>query len=159
MAGAGDGAVLGPLPRQPSTLLAEGYLELLQLTRKAASGLKLSAAVPWYWDREGLEIESNGSKKRFIEHVLDRLDVASIMAYRGRNVAKVIEAIEHECGYKPGRVELILETDRKVVEEGVPLHVGDRTRMEMIFAAARERFGPSLREAVHHYTTYRRLPK
>ena len=59
----------------------------------------------------------------------------------------------------PGRVELIQETDPKAVEEGVPLHVGTNAKLEEIFRAAREKFGPDLPLAVHHYTAWRDLPQ
>jgi hypothetical protein len=133
--------------------LAEGYLELLRLVR-AKGTFVLGAAVPHNWDREELRI----GKKLLIEHVQDILDYVSVMAYRGRNVAKVLEAIEHECRYRPGRVELIQETDLKVVEEGVPLHVGTNDRLEEIFQAASARY-PGLMLAIHHYGTWKSLPR
>jgi hypothetical protein len=63
------------------------------------------------------------------------------------------------CRNKPGRVELIQETDPKAVEEGVPLHVGSNAKLEEIFRAAQEKFGAELPLAVHHYVTWRDLPK
>lgn len=131
--------------------LAAGYLELLSLVRKEMD-LVLSAAVPWNWEAPVVD------GRKLIERAQDVLDYVSVMAYRGTNAAKVIEAIEGECAYKPGRVELILETDRKVVEEGTPLHVGTGAKMEAVFSAARGKFGSRLMEAVHHYGTYRELP-
>ena len=136
---------------------------------KAATGFRVEQPVkaitlhkPRYpvenrgnWDREDLKIDG----KLLIEHVQDLLDYVSVMAYRGRNIEKVLESIEHECKYKPGRVELIQETDPKAVEEGVPLHVGTQSRMDEIFAAARSKFGAALPLAVHHYATWRELPK
>lgn len=133
--------------------LAKGYLELLKLCREAAGpGVLLSAAVPWHWEK--LDVDGRPLSQR----VQDALDWVSIMAYRGANAKSVIAAIEDECAYRPGRVELILETDRSVVEEGVPLHVGTETKLEAVFAAARERF-PGLMEAVHHFKTWKELPK
>ncbi len=132
--------------------LATGYLELLSRVRKETD-LVLSAAVPWNWEAPVLDGRS------LIARAQDLLDYVSVMAYRGANAAKVIEAIEGECAARPGRVELILETDRSVVEEGTPLHVGTEARMEAVFKAARERFGPGLMEAIHHYGTYRELPR
>lgn len=132
--------------------LAAGYLELLSLVRKETD-LVLSAAVPWNWEAPVLD------GKSLIARAQDVLDYVSVMAYRGANAQKVVEAIEGECAHKPGRVELILETDRKVVEEGTPLHVGTEARMEAVFLEARGRFGSRLMEAVHHYGTYRELPK
>lgn len=134
--------------------LATGYLDLLRQVR-AKGKFTLSAAVPHNWDRDDLKIDG----KLLIEHVQDILDYVSVMAYRGRNIEKVIESIEHECRYKPGRVELIQETDLKVVEEGVPLHVGTQARLDEIFRAAREKFGAALPLSVHHYATWRDLPK
>jgi hypothetical protein len=134
--------------------LGEGYVELLRKVRaRVKPPLVLSAAVPWNWDREELRI----GEKLLIERVQDELDHASVMAYRGRNAAKVLEAIEKECAYKP--VELIQETDPKAVEEGVPLHVGTNANLEAIFKVAREKFGPGLRLAVHHYATWRELAR
>jgi len=132
--------------------VAAGYLELLSLVRKETD-LVLSAAVPWNWEAPVVD------GRKLIERVQELLDYVSVMAYRGTNAAKVIEAIEGEFAARPGRVELILETDRKVVEEGTPLHVGTETRMEAVFSAARGKFGSRLMEAVHHYATYRELPK
>lgn len=132
--------------------LAAGYLELLGLVRKETT-LVLSAAVPWNWEMPLVD------GRKLIERAQDVLDYVSVMAYRGANAAKVVEAVEGEFGYKPGRVELILETDRKVVEEGAPLHVGTEEKMEAVFRAARDKFGSRLMEAVHHYGTYRVLPK
>lgn len=132
--------------------LAAGYLELLSLVRKETD-LVLSAAVPWNWEAIVLD------GKKLIERAQDVLDYVSVMAYRGANAQKVIEAIEGEFAYKPGRVELILETDRKVVEEGTPLHVGTETKMEAVFDAARGKFGTRLMEAIHHYGTYKDLPR
>lgn len=134
--------------------LAAGYLDLLRRVR-AKGKFTLSAAVPHNWDRDDLKIDG----KLLIEHVQDILDHVSVMAYRGRNIEKVIESIEHECRYKPGKVELIQETDLKVVEEGVPLHVGTNRRLDEIFSAAREKFGATLPLSVHHYATWRDLPK
>jgi len=134
--------------------LAAGYLDLLRQVR-AKGKFTFGAAVPHNWDRDDLKIDG----KVLIEHVQDILDYVSVMAYRGRNIEKVLESIEHECKYKPGRVELIQETDVKAVEEGVPLHVGTQSRMDEIFAAARTKFGGALPLAVHHYTTWRELPK
>jgi hypothetical protein len=131
--------------------LAAGYVELLALVRKETD-LVLSAAVPWNWESTVLD------GKSLIERVQDVLDYVSVMAYRGTNAAKVLEAIDGEFGYRPGRVELILETDRKVVEEGTPLHVGTEAKMEALFRAARDKFGSRLMEAVHHYGTYKVLP-
>jgi hypothetical protein len=133
--------------------LGRFYLDTLRRVREAAGKLPLTAAVPWNWDA----VDVDG--RPLIHAVQDRLDGVSIMAYRGANAASVIAAIEGEVAYKPGGVELILETDRTVAEEGVPLHVGTEARMEAVFAAARERFGPRLREAVHHYSAWRTLPK
>jgi len=134
--------------------LAAGYLDLLRQVR-AKGKFTLSAAVPHNWDREDLKIDG----KPLIEHVQDLLDYVSVMAYRGKNVNKVLESIESECRYKPGRVELIQETDPKAVEEGVPLHVGTNAKLEEIFRAAREKFGPDIPLAVHHYTTWCDLPQ
>jgi len=134
--------------------VAAGYLELLRLVR-AKGKFTFSAAVPHNWDRDELKIDG----KPLIEQVQDILDYISVMAYRGRNVEKVLESIEHECRSKPGRVELIQETDPKAVEEGVPLHVGTQAKLDEIFRAAREKFGPALPLAVHHYATWRDLPK
>lgn len=133
--------------------LGRFYLDTLRRVKAVAGTLPLSAAVPWNWDA----VEVDG--RPLIQAAQDLLDWVSIMAYRGSNAASVIAAIEGECAYKPGKVELILETDRKVVEEGVPLHVGTEAKLEAVFAAARERFGASLREAVHHYSTWKELPK
>lgn len=134
--------------------LAKGYVELLELCRAAAGkGVLLSAAVPWNWEK----VDVDG--KPLIARAQDALDWVSVMAYRGANARSVLAAIEDECAYRPGRVELILETDRSVVEEGVPLHVGSEAKMEAVFAAARERFGPGLMEAVHHFGTWKSLPK
>lgn len=129
------------------------YLDTLRRVKAAAGALPVSAAVPWNWDA----VEVDG--RPLIAGAQDVLAWISIMAYRGANAASVIAAIEGECAAKPGAVELILETDRAVAEEGVPLHVGTEERMEAVFAAARARFGPRLREAVHHYSTWRTLPK
>lgn len=134
--------------------LAAGYLELLRQVRTKGK-FTLSAAVPDNWDRDELKIDG----KPLIEHVQDILDHVSVMAYRGKNLQKVLESIEHECRYKPGKVELIQETDPKAVEEGVPLHVGSQAKLDEIFAAAREKFGAQLPLAVHHYETWRRLSK
>jgi hypothetical protein len=134
--------------------LAAGYLDLLRQVR-AKGKFTFSAAVPHNWDRDDLKVDG----KLLIEQVQDILDYVSVMAYRGRNIEKVIESIEHECRYKPGKVELIQETDLKVVEEGVPLHVGTQSRLDEIFRAAREKFGAALPLAVHHYATWRQLPK
>lgn len=134
--------------------VAAGYLDLLKQVR-AKGKFTLSAAVPDNWDRDDLKIDG----KPLIEHVQDILDHISIMAYRGKNLQKVLDSIAHECAYKPGKVELIQETDPKAVEEGVPLHVGTQARMDEIFAAARARFGAQLPVAVHHYQTWRNLPK
>lgn len=134
--------------------LAAGYLELLRQVR-AKGKFTLSAAVPHGWERDELKIDG----KALLFHVQEILDHVSIMAYRGRNVAKVLEAIDAACRAKPGRVELIQETDLKVVEEGVPLHVGTQARLDEIFAAAREKQGPGLMLAVHHYATWRDLPR
>jgi len=134
--------------------LAAGYLDLLRQVRKKGA-FTFSAAVPHNWDRDELKIEG----KPLIEHVQDILDHISIMAYRGKNTAKVLESIEHEWRYKPGKVELIQETDPKAVEEGVPLHVGSQAALDEIFRAAREKFGPDLPLAVHHYATWRPLAK
>ncbi|MBI3855672.1 MAG: hypothetical protein HY293_08275 [Planctomycetes bacterium] len=134
--------------------LAAGYLDLLRQVR-AKGKFTFSAAVPHNWDRDELKIDG----KPLIEHVQDLLDYVSVMAYRGRNIEKVLESIEHECRYKPGKVELIQETDPKAVEEGVPLHVGTASRLEEIFAAARLKFGPALPLAVHHYGTWRDLAR
>jgi hypothetical protein len=134
--------------------LAAGYLDLLRQVR-AKGKFTLRAAVPHNWDRDDLKIDG----KPLIEHVQDILDYVSVMAYRGKNVEKVLESIEHECRYKPGRVELIQETDLKAVEEGVPLHVGTNAKLEEIFRAAREKFGAELPVAVHHYAAWRDLPK
>jgi hypothetical protein len=134
--------------------LAAGYLDLLGQVR-ARGTFTLSAAVPHNWDRDDLVIEG----KTLIERVQDILDYVSVMAYRGKNVGKVLESIERACRYKPGRVELIQETDPKAVEEGVPLHVGTQGRLDEIFRAAREKFGADLPLAVHHYQSWRTLPK
>jgi hypothetical protein len=134
--------------------LAAGYLDLLRQVR-AKGKFTLSAAVPHTWDRDDLKIDG----KPLIEHVQDILDHISVMAYRGKNVEKVLESIGQACRYKPGRVELIQETDPKAVEEGVPLHVGSQARLDEIFRAAREKFGQELPLAVHHYATWRTLPK
>lgn len=133
--------------------LAAGYVELLRLSRAAAGKLPLSAAVPDNWDREDLKVGG----KVLIEAVQDQVDWVSVMAYRGKNVARVLESIEREWRYKPGKVELIQETDPKAVEEGVPLHVGSKEKLEEIFKAAREKYGEGLRLSVHHYTTWRAL--
>jgi len=135
--------------------LMAGYLELLRLSRAAAGKLPLSAAVPDNWDREELKVGG----RLLIEAVQDQVDWVSVMAYRGKNVTKVLEAIAHECAYRPGKVELIQETDPKAVEEGVALHVGTEGRLEEVFQAAREKYGDRLRLAVHHYTTWRDLPR
>ena len=133
--------------------LMSGYLELLKLSRAAAGKLPLSVAVPDNWDRDELQVAG----RRFNEAVQDAVDWVSLMAYRGKNVAKVLESIAAECTYKPGKVELIQETDPKAVEEGVPLHVGSEAKLDEIFKAAREKFGEKLPLAVHHYTTWRAL--
>lgn len=132
--------------------LAEGYLELLRQVR-AKGPFTLGAAVPPTWERDDLRIDG----KTLLERVQDLLDYVSVMAYRGRNVEKVLASIEAACRRKPGRVELIQETDPKAVEEGIPLHVGSAEALEAIFRAAREKFGPELHLAVHHYTTWRDL--
>jgi len=134
--------------------LAAGYLELLRQGR-AKGEFTLSAPIPHNWDRDGPKIDGQA----LLFHVQDILDHVSIMAYRGRNISKVLESIESACRAKPGRVELIQETDPKAVEEGVPLHVGTQSRMDEIFTAARTKFGGALPLAVHHYTTWRDLPK
>jgi hypothetical protein len=134
--------------------LAAGYLDLLRQVR-AKGKFTLSAAVPHNWDRDDLRIDG----KTLIEQVQEILDHISVMAYRGKNLEKVLESIEAECRTKPGKVELIQETDPKAVEEGVPLHVGTQTRLDEIFRAAREKYGPDLPLAVHHYATWRTLPK
>jgi hypothetical protein len=72
-------------------------------------------------------------------------------------VTRVRESIAPLCAYKPGRVELIQETDPKAVEEGVPLHVGSNENLEEIFRAATEKYGQDFRFAVHHYATWREL--
>jgi hypothetical protein len=133
--------------------LAAGYLELVRQVREATKGVVLSAAVPHNWDA----VEVDG--KTLIRRTQDLLDAVSVMAYRGKNPAKAIEAIEAEWMHRPGKVELLLETDTKVVEEGVALHVGTEANLEAIFKAARERFGPTLRCGVHHYATWRVLPE
>ena len=69
----------------------------------------------------------------------------------------MLESIDHECRYRPGKVELIQETDPKAVEEGIPLSVGTNEKLEEIFKAAREKYGDGLRLAVHHWTTWRDL--
>ena len=134
--------------------LAAGYLDLLRQVR-ARGKFSLSAAVPHTWDRDDLRIDG----KALIHHVQDILDHVSVMAYRGKNVAKVLESIERLCRYRPGRVELIQETDPKAVEEGVPLHVGSQAMLDEIFAAARGKFGPDLPLAVHHDATWRVLQR
>ena len=140
--------------REHKMKLAKGYLELIQLCRQAAGKeVLLSAALPWNW--EAVEVDG----KPLIARAQDVLDWVSIMAYRGANAQSVVSAIEGEWAYRPGRVELIVETDRKVVEEGVPLHVGTEAKMEAVFAAARERFGDRLMEAIHHYSTWKTLPR
>ena len=78
-----------------------------------------SAAVPDTWHREDLKV----GEKLLIDAVLDTVDWVSIMSYHGKNVGKVLESIDHEGRYKPGKVELIQETDPQAVEEGVPLFV------------------------------------
>ncbi|HEX7898725.1 MAG TPA: hypothetical protein VF950_13260 [Planctomycetota bacterium] len=133
--------------------LGKGYLELLRLCREAAGKTPLSAALPWNW--EAVEVDG----KPLIARAQDALDWVSIMAYRGANAQSVISAVEGEWAYRPGRVELIVETDRAVVEDGVALHVGTEAKLEAVFAAARERFGGRLMEAVHHYGTWKTLPK
>jgi hypothetical protein len=144
--------------REHSVKLAAGYVELLHRVRaKIGTGLTFSAAVPDNWDREALAFDRGGRRRTLVEHATEALDYASVMAYRGRNAAKVLEAIEHEWKLRPGRVELIQETDPAAVEEGVPLHVGGCERLEEIFKAAREKFGPTLMLAVHHYATYRTM--
>lgn len=140
--------------KEHKAALAKGYVELLRLCREAAGPkTPLSAAVPWNWEK----VDVDG--KPLIARAQDALDWVSVMAYRGSNAKSVLAALEEEWAYRPGRVELILETDRSVVEEGVPLHVGTEAKMEAVFAAARERFGKGLMEAVHHYGTWRSLPK
>lgn len=133
--------------------LMAGYLELLKLCRAAAGKLPFSAAVPDNWDRDELKVGG----RPLIEAVQDAVDWVSVMAYRGKNVAKVLESIAAEWAYKPGKVELIQETDPKAVEEGVALHVGTQAKLDEVFKAARERFGDSLMLSVHHYTTWRAL--
>jgi hypothetical protein len=133
--------------------VAAGYLELLRLCREAAGKLPLSAAVPDTWHREDLNVGG----KLLIDAVLDTVDWVSIMSYHGKNVGKVLESIDHECRYRPGKVELIQETDPKAVEEGIPLSVGTNEKLEEIFKAAREKYGDGLRLAVHHWTTWRDL--
>jgi glycosyl hydrolase family 18 (putative chitinase) len=133
--------------------LAAGYVELLKQSKAAAGKLPLSAAVPDNWDRDDLTFGG----KTLIEHVQDVVDWVSVMAYRGKNAAKVLESIAAECAYKPGRVELIQETDPKAVEDGAALHVGSNEKLEAIFQAAREKYGDTLRLAVHHYSTWKEL--
>ncbi len=138
--------------------LAAGYVELLHLAREAAGkDAVLSVAIPDNWDRPGLEIEVQGAKKLLVEHVQDAVTYVSVMAYRGKDAAKVLEAVAHECRYRPGRVELIQETDPAAVEEGTPLHVGSQANLEAVFQAAREKFGAAIGESVHHYSTWRGL--
>jgi phage gp46-like protein len=133
--------------------LAAGYLELLKLCKGAAGKLPLSAAVPDNWHREDLKVGG----RVLIEGVQDVVDWISVMSYHGKNAARVLESIASEWAYKPGRVELIQETDPTAVEEGVPLHVGSNERLEEIFKAATEKYGRDLRLAVHHYATWRDL--
>jgi hypothetical protein len=133
--------------------VAAGFLELLRLCRGAAGKLPLSAAVPDTWHREDLNVGG----KLLIDAVQDTVDWVSIMSYHGKNVGKVLESIDHECRYKPGKVELIQETDPKAVEEGTPLSVGTNEKLEEIFRAAREKYGDGLRLAVHHWATWKDL--
>src|SRR6185295_9282464 len=72
--------------------LAAGYLDLIRRVR-AKGKFTLSAAVPHNWDQDDLKIDG----KPLIDHVQDLLDWVSVMAYRGRNIEKVLESIEHEC--------------------------------------------------------------
>lgn len=133
--------------------LAQGYVELLKRAKAAADKLPLSAAVPDTWGRDDLR----WAGKPLIEHVQDAVDRVSVMAYHGKNVEKVLKALAGPCAYKPGKVELIQETDPKAVEEGVPLHVGSAAKLEEVFAAARAKYGDRLRLAVHHYAAWRDL--
>ncbi len=142
-----------PAWRADRQKLAAGYVELLKLCKAAAGKVPLSAAVPDTWHREDLKVGG----RVLIECVQDVVDWVSVMSYHGRNVARVLESIASECAYKPGRVELIQETDPKAVEEGVPLHVGSNEKLEEIFRAATEKYGRELRLAVHHYATWRDL--
>ena len=133
--------------------LAAGYVELLKLCKAAAGKLPLSAAVPDTWGRDDLKVGG----RVLIEAVQDVLDWISVMSYHGKNAARVLESIAAACAYKPGKVELIQETDPRAVEEGVPLHVGSGEKLEEIFKAAREKYGDKLMLAVHHYATWRDL--
>jgi hypothetical protein len=142
--------------KKESAKLAGGFLELLAACRTRIGKKPLGAAIPHWWDREELTVEYAGRKRLLVDHVLDLVDTASIMAYRGPKLEKVLEAIAHECGVKAGAVEVVLETDTSVVEEGVPLHVGTKKALDEIFAGVRKKH-PSLKTAVHHYTTWRVL--
>jgi hypothetical protein len=133
--------------------LAAGYVELLKRAKAAAGKRPLSAAVPDTWDRDDVKWDG----KPLIEHVQDVVDWVSVMSYHGKNVEKVLKSIARPCAYKPGKVELIQETDPKAVEEGAALHVGSNAKLEEIFKAAREKYGDKLMLAVHHYPTWRDL--
>lgn len=139
--------------------LSRGYLELLSaLKDRVKRAVPVSVSIPHWWDRDELKLDFAGTTKPLVDHVLELVDLATLMAYRGPRLDKVLEAIDHEVRAAPGRVELALETDRGVEEEGVPLHVGTRANLEAVIRGAVAKH-PGLRVAVHHFGTWRDLPE
>jgi hypothetical protein len=82
--------------------VALDYLAFLTKARsvlaKDAPGLWLAVDMPFWWDKDELRIEFQGSTKRLSEHVQDLTDFVVVMSYR-RNVEKVMECVENERRY------------------------------------------------------------
>jgi hypothetical protein len=86
------------------------YLHCLVKMRKLlddqSSSLDFSVDVPFWWDKQELEMEFNGQRKPFVYHIQDHVDSVSLMSYR-RDANSVKKLAEGELNYSHGRPESV----------------------------------------------------
>ncbi len=84
------------------TRVLRGYLTFLRdarnLLHRETPDLWLAADVPFWWDKDELVFEYEGTTKRFSEHVQDMTDFITVMSYR-RSVEGVVDCVENERRY------------------------------------------------------------
>ena len=78
------------------------YLDTLSQARSLlhaqAPRLWLAVDIPFWWDKDELQIEFLGEEKRFSEHVQDATDFVVLMSYR-RRPGEVLRTAENEINY------------------------------------------------------------
>lgn len=135
------GAVLYPM--------IHDYLTLLRKARSVldteAPNLRLTADIPFWWDKDTFVLDFEGKTKRFNEHIQDLTNSVTIMSYR-RSSRNVLDCVEEERKYARQIKKVIfvsletikLEQDPQVSFWGVPNEEFWKVVPELLQAAERD---------------------